>query len=51
MRIETIQTEDLVQLDKLVNEIIEKRDIADIKLATTIFQEKIVYTALIMLKN
>ena len=51
MRVETIQTEDLAQLDKLVNEVIEQRNVSDIKLTTTVFQEKILYTALVMLED
>ncbi|BDQ30520.1 hypothetical protein NZNM25_08370 [Nitrosopumilus zosterae] len=49
MLVETIQTEDLSQLDKLINEIIEQRTVMDIKLSVTPFREKLVYTALIML--
>jgi len=49
MKIETIQTEELSQLDKLVNEVVEQRKIIDIKLTTTVFQEKILYTALVMI--
>lgn len=51
MHIETIQTEELSQLDKLVNEVIEQRKILDIKLTTTVFQEKILYTSLIILDD
>ncbi|MDH3312822.1 MAG: hypothetical protein OEM28_06705 [Nitrosopumilus sp.] len=49
MQIETVQTEELAQLDKIVNEIIEQRNVIDIKLTTTVFQEKILYTALVIL--
>lgn len=48
MRVETIQTEDLSQLDKLVNEMIEQRKAIDIKLTTTVFQDRILYTALVL---
>lgn len=48
MQVETIQTEELSQLDKLINEVVEQRRIIDIKLTTIAFQEKIIYTALIM---
>ena len=48
MQVETIQTEELSQLDKLINEVIEQRRIIDIKLTTIVFQEKIIYTALVM---
>ncbi|WP_179371225.1 hypothetical protein [Nitrosopumilus ureiphilus] len=51
MQIETVQTEELAQLDKLVNEIIERRNVVDIKLTTTVFQEKILYTALVLLDD
>ena len=51
MKVETVQTEELSQLDKLVNEIIEQRKIVDIKLNTVVFQEKILYTALIMIDD
>lgn len=51
MHIETIQTEELSQLDKLVNEVIEQRKILDIKLTATVFQEKILYTSLIILDD
>jgi len=49
MQTEVVQTEELAQLDKLVNEIIAQRNVIDIKLTTTVFQEKIVYTALVIL--
>ena len=48
MQVETIQTEELPQLDRLINEIIEQRNVIDIKLTTTVHQEKILYTALVM---
>lgn len=51
MHIETIQTEELSELDKLVNEVIEQRKIFDIKLTTTVFQEKILYTSLIIIDD
>lgn len=51
MHIETIQTEELSELDKLVNEVIEQRKIVDIKLTTTVFQEKLLYTALVILDD
>ena len=51
MQVETVQTEELSQLDKLVNEVIEQRRVVDIKLTTTAFQEKIVYTALVLLDD
>jgi len=51
MKIETIQTEEISQLDKLINEVVEQRRIIDIKLTTTVFQEKILYTALVMLDD
>lgn len=51
MHIETIQTEELSQLDQLVNEVIEQRKILDIKLTTTVFQEKILYTSMIILDD
>lgn len=43
MKIETGQTEELPQLDRLVNEIIEQRKVIDIKLTTTVFQENFCY--------
>jgi len=49
MQIETVQTEELAQLDKLVNEVIARRNVIDVKLTTTVFQEKILYTALVIL--
>ena len=51
MKVETIQTEDLSELDSLINEAIEQRRVKDIKLTTTVFQEKVLYTALVMLEN
>ncbi|MHA7734752.1 hypothetical protein [Nitrosopumilus sp. S6] len=51
MHVETIQTEELSQLDKLVNEVIEQRKVVDIKLNTAVFREKILYTALIILDD
>lgn len=51
MRVETIQTEELSQLDKLVNEVINQRNVVDIKLTTTIFQEKLLYTALVLFES
>ena len=51
MKIETVQTDDLTHLDKLVNEIIEQRKVIDVKISTTVFQEKILYTALVMLDD
>ncbi|MGY5147275.1 MAG: hypothetical protein ACW9W4_04690 [Candidatus Nitrosopumilus sp. bin_7KS] len=51
MHVETVQTEDLSKLDALVNEIIEQRKIVDIKVTTTVFQEKILYTALVILDD
>ena len=51
MKVETIQTEDLSELDSLINEVIEQRRVKDIKLTTTVFQEKVLYTALVMLEN
>ena len=49
MRVETIQTEEISQLDKLVNEVIEQRKVVDIKLTITVFQDKLLYTALVVL--
>ena len=51
MHIETIQTEELSQLDKLINETIEQRTVFDIKLTVTPYQEKVLYIALIMLED
>ena len=51
MHVETIQTEELSHLDKLINEVIEQRKIIDIKLTTTVFQEKILYTVLVLLDD
>ena len=51
MRVETIQTEEISQLDKLVNEVIEQRKVVDIKLTTTVFQDKILYTSLVLLDD
>ena len=51
MQVETVQTNELSQIDKLINEIIEQRKVIDIKLTTTVFQEKILYTALVMLDD
>ena len=50
MKVEVVQTEELSQLDKLVNEVIEQRKIVDVKLTTTVFQEKILYTVLVLLE-
>ncbi|MDH3313863.1 MAG: hypothetical protein OEM28_12080 [Nitrosopumilus sp.] len=51
MQVETVQTEELSQLDKMINEIIEQRKVFDIKLTVTGFQEKLLYTALVMLEE
>ena len=51
MQVETVHTEELSQLDKLINEVIEQRKIVDIKLSTTVFQEKVLYTALVILDD
>jgi len=51
MHVETVQTEEFSKLDTLVNEIVAQRRIIDVKLTTTVFQEKILYTALIILDN
>lgn len=51
MFIETIQTEEFSQLDKLINETVEQRRVHDIKLVVTPFAEKILYTALIMIEE
>ena len=51
MQVETVQTEELSQLDKLINEVIEQRKVVDIKLSITVFQEKILYTALVILDD
>ena len=48
MHVETVQSEDLSNLDALVNEIVAQRRIIDVKLSTTVFQEKMLYTALIV---
>ena len=50
-RVETVQTEEISQLDKLVNEIIEQRKVIDVKLTTTVFQGKILYTALVLFED
>jgi acetolactate synthase small subunit len=51
MQVETVQTEELSQLDKLINEVIEQRKVVDIKLNTIVFQEKVLYTALVILDD
>ena len=51
MQVETVQTEELSQLDKLINEVIEQRKVVDIKLSTIVFQEKVLYTALVILDD
>lgn len=51
MLVETIQTEELSQFDRLINEAIEQRKIIDIKLTVTPYAEKILYTALIMIEE
>ncbi|NNM02710.1 MAG: hypothetical protein HKP26_03985 [Nitrosopumilus sp.] len=51
MHIETVQSEELSKLDSLVNEIIKQRKVVDVKLTTTVFQEKILYTALVILDD
>jgi len=51
VHIETIQTEELSKLDALVNEIVRQRKIVDVKLTTTVFQEKILYTVLIIIDD
>lgn len=51
MRGETIQTEEVSQLDKLVNEVIEQRKVVDIKLTTIVFQDRILYTSLVLLED
>ncbi|WP_179360447.1 hypothetical protein [Nitrosopumilus cobalaminigenes] len=51
MQVETIQTEELSELDSLVNEIVKQRRIIDVKLTTTVVQERIIYTALVILDD
>ena len=51
MKIETIQTDNLSQLDVLINEVVEQRRVVDIKLSPIVFQEKILYTALVMFED
>ncbi|BDQ30353.1 hypothetical protein NZNM25_10050 [Nitrosopumilus zosterae] len=51
MLVETIQTEEISQLDKLINEVVEQRKVIGIKLTVTAFQEKLVYTVLVMLED
>jgi len=51
MHIETVQTEELSKLDTLVNEIVKQRRIIDVKLSTTVFQEKILYTVIVILDD
>ena len=51
MQVETVQTSELPQLNKLVNEIIEQRNVIDIKFNTAVLHEKLVYTALVILDD
>ena len=51
MQVETVQTSELPQLNKLVNEIIEQRKVIDIKFNTAVLHEKLVYTALVILDD
>ena len=51
LQIETLQTENLSQLNTLINEVIEQRKVIDIKLSPIVFQEKILYTALVMFED
>jgi hypothetical protein len=50
MKVEIVQSENISELDKLINACIQDRKIEDIKLSSTILDSgKIQYTALIMI--
>ena len=52
MKVEIVESDNKSELDDLINACIQDRDVFDIKLtATALPQEKIQYTALIMLKR
>ena len=52
MKVEIVESDNKSELDNLINECIQDRDIFDIKLATTVLHEgKIQYTALILLRS
>ncbi|MDH3278354.1 MAG: hypothetical protein OEM21_09690 [Nitrosopumilus sp.] len=52
MKVEIVQSESKSELDNLINSCIQDRDVEDIKLSATLLADnKIQYTALIMLKN
>ncbi len=50
MKVEIIQTEDIAELDRLINTCIQDRAVSDIKLISDVLTNgKVKYTALIML--
>ena len=50
MKVEIVEAETISELDRLINSVIQDRQVSDIKLTTTLLdQDKIKYTALIML--
>ena len=52
MKVEIVESDSKSELDSLINECIQDRDVFDIKLATTVLhEEKIRYTALILLRS
>ena len=51
MKVEIVESDNKSELDDLINACIQDRDVFDIKLAITpLHEEKIQYTALIMLR-
>ncbi|MHA7734139.1 hypothetical protein [Nitrosopumilus sp. S6] len=52
MKVEIIQSESVSELDRLINDCIQRREIVDIKLSSTMLdEEKILYTSLIMIDS
>lgn len=52
MKVEIVQSDNIAELDKLINACIQNRKVEDIKISTSVIDEqKVLYTALIMLQN
>lgn len=51
MKVEIVESDSKSEIDSLINECIQDRDVFDIKLTTVLHEEKILYTALILLRS
>jgi len=50
MKVEIVQSENIAELDKLINACIHNRKVSDIKIITTLIDDdRVLYTGLIML--